>query len=162
MGARVSPLFEVNEVETLQDKWIRGFHKLFSIQECQYCHFCSSCAIWNLLDHLSVQPWNVILLYPVISNCAFTNTNMIRIKKGPAKVWEYANDNDATIANFVDLWKLRVCFVLGDKLNFSSWGAIYWSHCGATVWSSIARVFLVEYMERYMLIAQWRHLVDTA
>ena len=60
--------------EVLDSIPIRGFHKLSAIQECQYGDLCFICAIWNLLDHWSVQPLNVILLYPMISNFVFTNT----------------------------------------------------------------------------------------
>ena len=45
---------------------IRCFHQLSAIQECQYCYLCIICAIWNLLDHQSIQPGNLILLHPVI------------------------------------------------------------------------------------------------
>ena len=41
-----------------QTLWIQGW---------QYCHMCFSCVIWNLLDHKSIQLWNVFLLYPVLS-----------------------------------------------------------------------------------------------
>ena len=51
----------------------RGFHKLSTIKECKYCHLCFSCAILNLLDLWSIQPWDVILLCLVIWNFAFTN-----------------------------------------------------------------------------------------
>ena len=30
-------------------KLIQSFHKLCTIQECQDCHLCFSCAIWNLI-----------------------------------------------------------------------------------------------------------------
>ena len=41
-----------------QDLKIRVFHKLFTIQECQYCQ---------------LQPCNVILLHPIIHDLIFTN-----------------------------------------------------------------------------------------
>ena len=51
----------------------QGFHKLSAIQECQHCHMCFSCAIWNVLDHWSISPWNLILLFPVITKFTFIN-----------------------------------------------------------------------------------------
>ena len=50
----------------------RVFHRFSAIQECQYCQLCLNCAIRKELDHRSLQPWNVILLYPLISNLIFT------------------------------------------------------------------------------------------
>ena len=54
-------------------RWIltfrkRVFHKLSTIQECQYCQLRFSCAMRRELVPWSPQPWNVILLYSVISN----------------------------------------------------------------------------------------------
>ena len=43
-------------------------HRLSTIQECQYCHLCFSCGIRKELDQWSLQPWNVILFYSLISN----------------------------------------------------------------------------------------------
>ena len=52
--------------------YTRGFQKLPPIQEWQYCHLCFSCAIWNLIGHQNFLAWNIILLYLVIYNFAFT------------------------------------------------------------------------------------------
>ena len=49
------------------------FRKLPTIQECQYCQLHFSCAIKTDPDQWSLQPWNVIILYPLLSNCIFTN-----------------------------------------------------------------------------------------
>ena len=56
----------------------RVFHKPFTIQECQYCQLSFGCAIRKKLDEWSLQPWNVILLCPLIS--IFTFTDIISCK----------------------------------------------------------------------------------
>ena len=50
----------------------RGFNKLSTIQECQYCQLCFSCAIWNELDQWSLQPYNIILFFLLIYHFTFT------------------------------------------------------------------------------------------
>ena len=43
------------------------------MQEWQYCHLHFSCAIKKVLVKWSLQPSNVMLLHPLISNFTFTN-----------------------------------------------------------------------------------------
>ena len=60
---------------------IWGFQKLPVIQEWQYCHLCFSCAIWNLMGHQNFLAWNIILLYLVIYNFAFTKTIWLELSR---------------------------------------------------------------------------------
>ena len=52
---------------------IRVFKKLFTIQECQFYQFRSSCAIKKELNQWNLQLWKVIPLHPLISNLIFTS-----------------------------------------------------------------------------------------
>ena len=63
---------------------IRGFHKLSTPQECQYCQFYFSCAIRKELDQWSLQPWNVLLLDSLISN-SHSLTSYVANKEGNCK-----------------------------------------------------------------------------
>ena len=49
-----------------KNKQIRGFHKVSTSQE--HCQLCFSCVIRKELHQWSLQPLNVILLYPLILN----------------------------------------------------------------------------------------------
>ena len=69
------------------------FHKLPTIQECQYCQHPLRQDIRNELDQWGFPPWKVILLYSLISLCGAD-------KEG----------NNGNIANFVCLWKTRTGF----------------------------------------------------
>ena len=51
----------------------RVFHKLSTIQKCQYCQLCFSCVIRNEQNQWRLQPWNIIYLYSLISYLTFTN-----------------------------------------------------------------------------------------
>ena len=52
----------------------RVFHKLCAMQECQYCQLRFSCASRNEQDQESLLSYNIICLYPLISNFTFTNS----------------------------------------------------------------------------------------
>ena len=51
----------------------RVFKNISAILECQYHQLCFGCAIRKKLDQWRLQPWNVILLHPLISTFTFTN-----------------------------------------------------------------------------------------
>ena len=52
---------------------IGDFHKPSTIQECQYCQLCLSCAIRNKLNQWRLQPRNIILWHPLISIFTFSD-----------------------------------------------------------------------------------------
>ena len=84
---------------------ITVFLKRSAIQECQCCQLGFSCAIKNELDQWSLQSWNVIFVYELLSNFTFTNNQMVLINKETTNIWDYKVGNNGNIANFVCLWK---------------------------------------------------------
>ena len=59
------------------------FYQLCATQKCQFCQLClrSSCAISNELDQWSLQPWNVILIYPLTLIFTFSDIIWQKMKK---------------------------------------------------------------------------------
>ena len=86
---------------------IRGFQKLPAIQKWQYCHLCFSCAIWNLIGHQNFLAWNIILLYLVIYNFAFTKTIWLELSR---KLQMCANTQMAILSILSLLPMLFICW----------------------------------------------------
>ena len=70
-GNGMDPLLFAHEVIKYEQFILypnRVFHKFSEVQECQHCQLRFSSAIENQLFQWSMWPWNIILMYPLISN----------------------------------------------------------------------------------------------
>ena len=98
----------------------QGFQKLPTIQEWQYCHLCFSRAIWNLIGHQNFLAWNIILLYLVIYNFAFTKTIWLELSR---KLQMCTNTQMAILSILSLLSMLFICWkprFSDDIVNFVS------------------------------------------
>ena len=77
-----SKIFLVDFVQKMLVKSIDSYvHKFSTTQECQYCQFHFRFTIKEELDQWSLQPWNAILLNPLISILIFTNITFCKFRR---------------------------------------------------------------------------------
>ena len=97
----------------------RVFHKLFTIQEWQYCQLCFSCAIRNELPmkYAAFHTWSSYTHWHLISHLL---TSCDVDKKEIVNVWEHKIGNNANIGNFVHLWKTRIVKCWSRYRNWAS------------------------------------------
>ena len=93
----------------------RVFHNLSTIQEGQHCQLRLNCSAQNLIYLWSLQPWNIIPMYPSISNLTFTTISWCNQRK---KLQPYGNTK---LDIMPTLPSLCVCEKLELKTNTTNW-----------------------------------------